>query len=65
MVKYLFLISFISASESLFLTKSLALGILFSAVVSAVVVAKLEILSISFLASFILASREATLGIPF
>ena len=40
-----------------FLTRSLILGILFSAVVRTAVVAKLVILGISFLISFILALR--------
>ena len=52
---------------SVFSTKSLTLGILFSTTVKAAVVAKLVILGILFLTSFILAFRaavEAKLVIP-
>ena len=58
-MKYLFLISFISASQSAFLTKSLTLVISFSTTVKPVTVAKLLILGLSFLTLFILALREA------
>ena len=43
--------------QSVFLTKLLTLGILFSTTVRAVVVAKLEISGILFVTSFILALR--------
>ena len=62
MAKYLFLISFISGSKLAFLTKYLKLGILFSTLVRAAVVAKLVILGISSLISFILASRAALIA---
>ena len=58
-MKYLFLISFISASQSAFLTKSLTLVISFSTTVKPVALAKLLILGLSFLTLFILALREA------
>ena len=57
MVKYLFLIYFISSSYSVSLPKSLTLDILFLTAVRAAVVAKLVILGSSFLISFILALR--------
>ena len=47
---------------SVFLTKLLSLGILFSTAVRAVVVAKLAILGILHLTSFILALREAVVA---
>ena len=53
MVIYLPLIPFVSVSESAILTKSLTFGILFSSVVRAAVVAKLVILGISPLTSFL------------
>ena len=55
----LFSISLIFVLYSVSLTKLLPLGILFSTAVRAVVVAKLVILVISPLASFILALRDA------
>ena len=54
MVKYLSLISFISESWSAFMMKSLKLGILFSTAVTEELVAKLVILGILPLTSFIL-----------
>ena len=59
MVQYIFLISFISASQSAFLTRLLKSGILFLTAVRAIVVANLMILVILFLTSLILALREA------
>ena len=55
-MKYLSLISFFP--YYVFLTKSLTLGILFSTAVRAAVIAKIVILGISHLTSFILALRE-------
>ena len=52
MVKHLFLLTFISASQSDFVNKTLT-GILFSTVVRAAVVDKLVILGISPLNSFL------------
>ena len=51
-----------SVLQSVFLTKLLTLGILFSTAVRAVVVAKLVILGISLLNSFILALKEALIA---
>ena len=53
MVIYLSLIPFVSLLESAILTKSLTFSILFSSVVRAAVVAKLVILGISPLTSFL------------
>ena len=49
-------------SSQFFLTKLLTLGILFSTAVKAVVVAKLVILGILFLTSFILALRAVVVA---
>ena len=54
----LFLISLMSVLQSVFVTKLLTLGILFSTAVRAVVVAKLVILGISLLNSFILTLKK-------
>ena len=62
MISSFFSVSLIFVLYSVFLTKLLTLGILFSAAVRAVVVAKLVILGILPLTSFILALRTAVVA---